>query len=73
VFLYASSPLELRQIRKNTEFDYEKKIGYDKYGQRVYIKYGNDTETEYNRTGAGCRLGHEEQSGRAGAGHELHI
>jgi hypothetical protein len=31
VFFTTFSPLELRQIRKNTEFDYIKKIGYDKY------------------------------------------
>ncbi|NLG85152.1 MAG: hypothetical protein GX493_11235, partial [Firmicutes bacterium] len=28
-------------------FDYVKQIGYDEFGQRVYIKYGNDVETRY--------------------------
>lgn len=28
-------------------FDYVKNIGYDEFGQRVYIKYGNDVETKY--------------------------
>jgi RHS repeat-associated protein len=32
---------------QNTEFDYVTTIGYDEYGQRVYIKYGNGTESEY--------------------------
>jgi len=28
-------------------YDYVKQISYDEFGQRVYIKYGNDVETTY--------------------------
>jgi RHS repeat-associated protein len=34
--------------RKNTEFDYVAMTGYDEYGQRVYVKYGNGTESRYS-------------------------
>jgi len=33
--------------RIGTKFDYVTNIGYDEYGQRVYIMYGNGAETEY--------------------------
>ncbi|HYH05030.1 MAG TPA: toxin TcdB middle/N-terminal domain-containing protein [Bacillota bacterium] len=29
-------------------YDYIKQINYDEFGQRVYIKYGNNTESTYN-------------------------
>ncbi|MCQ2230623.1 MAG: hypothetical protein MJZ30_02055 [Paludibacteraceae bacterium] len=32
---------------KENKYTYVQNIGYDKYGQRVYMKYGNGTETFY--------------------------
>lgn len=31
----------------STSFEYVEDIGYDEYGQRVYIEYGNGVKTEY--------------------------
>jgi RHS repeat-associated protein len=33
--------------RQTDYYDYVKQIAYDEFGQRVYIKYGNDIETRY--------------------------
>jgi len=33
--------------QKGVKVDYVKDIGYDEFGQRVYIKYGNNVETKY--------------------------
>jgi RHS repeat-associated protein len=33
--------------RQTDHYDYVKQISYDEFGQRVYIKYGNDIETRY--------------------------
>ena len=33
--------------KQNDRYVYVKQIGYDEFGQRVYIKYGNDVETRY--------------------------
>jgi RHS repeat-associated protein len=33
--------------RQTDHYDYVKQIAYDEFGQRVYIKYGNDIETRY--------------------------
>ena len=32
----------------NSEGSYVEKIGYDEFGQRIYIKYGNGIETNYD-------------------------
>jgi RHS repeat-associated protein len=45
---YGGQIKSVKGERKNTEFDYVTTIGYDEYGQRVYIKYGNGTESEYS-------------------------
>ncbi len=33
--------------KQGDHYDYVKEICYDEFGQRVYIKYGNDVETHY--------------------------
>jgi RHS repeat-associated protein len=33
--------------RQTDHYDFVKQISYDEFGQRVYIKYGNDIETRY--------------------------
>jgi len=33
--------------QQNVRFDYIRMIGYDEFGQRVYIRYGNNVETHY--------------------------
>ncbi len=32
---------------KSYGYDYVSHMGYDKFGQRTYLKYGNGTETTY--------------------------
>jgi len=44
---YGGQIKSVKGERINTKFDYVTMIGYDEYGQRVYIKYGNGTETKY--------------------------
>ncbi len=34
--------------KDGTDYDYVKQLGYDKFEQRVYLGYGNGTETFYN-------------------------
>jgi RHS repeat-associated protein len=34
-------------VHKGLRTDYVKEIGYDEYGQRIYIRLGDDTETSY--------------------------
>lgn len=36
------------QGEKEKKYSYVQNIGYNEYGQRVYMKYGNGTETFYN-------------------------
>jgi len=44
---YGGQIKSVKGERKGTKFDYVSMIGYDEYGQRVYIRYGNGTETKY--------------------------
>jgi len=41
------SLLEKYSIKKAYSYNYVTDIGYDKFGQRSYIKYCNGTETKY--------------------------
>jgi RHS repeat-associated protein len=43
-----------------TDFTYVKNIGYDEWGQRVYLKLGNDSETRYTYDGKRRWLSHIE-------------
>ena len=35
-------------VKEGTEYDYLTQLGYDKFEQRVYLSYGNGTETFYS-------------------------
>ena len=37
----------IKGVRDGQEYTYVADIGYDEYGQRVYMKYGNGVETNY--------------------------
>lgn len=34
-------------FKRNTDYCYVKQLGYDKFEDRVYMRYGNETETQY--------------------------
>ena len=43
--------------KKDYTYDYVEEIGYDKYEQKIYMKYGNGVETNYGYSDKRRRLG----------------
>ena len=43
----AGNLLSMQGIKENHTYDYIKQLAYDEFEQRKYLKYGNDTQTNY--------------------------
>ncbi|WP_166923715.1 SpvB/TcaC N-terminal domain-containing protein [Flavobacterium poyangense] len=52
----AGNLLSMRGKKENHTYEYIKQLSYDEFEQRKYLKYGNDTETNYTYDPAMRRL-----------------
>jgi RHS repeat-associated protein len=43
----AGNLLSMQGVKENNTYDYIKQLSYDEFEQRKYLKYGNDTQTNY--------------------------